>query len=142
MRRVRDVRIPATNKEEVMDATATILASIAPWTKACLDRDWDALLAMCTNDVVFAPPGEPMVSGNKIRPWLEAFPVMKVFNFNFDRVDVGGDLATAVGSGTWTLELNGRDVSASFKFADVFRRGSDGSWRYAHVIWNSDTPAA
>jgi len=125
-----------------MDSAAAIRATIPPWRKACLDRNWDALLAMCTDDVVFAPPGESQVSGSKIRPWLEAFPVMKAFDFNFDRVDVSGDLATATGSGTWTLDVNGEDVSANFKFADVFRRGSDGSWRYAHVIWNSDTPAS
>ena len=125
-----------------MDATAAIRASIAPWTKACLDRDWDALLAMCTDDVVFAPPGEPRVSGKNVRPWLEAFPVMKVFNFNFDRIDVNEELATGVGGGTWTLNLNGQDLTASFKFADVFRRGPDGNWRYAYAIWNSDTPSS
>ncbi len=125
-----------------MDATTAIRASISQWTKACLDRDWDTLLSMCTDDVVFAPPGEPSVTGKKVRPWLEAFPVMKVFKFNFDRIEINGDLATGVGGGTWTLELNGQDVSATFKFADVFRRSSDGAWRYAHVIWNSDTPAS
>ncbi len=123
-----------------MDAAATIRTTIAPWAKACLDRDWDALLSMCTDDVVFAPPGEPSVSGNKIRPWLETFPVVKEFKFDFDRVDVNGDLATGVGHGTWTLDINGQNVSVPFKFADVFRRRPDGSWRYAHVIWNSDTP--
>jgi ketosteroid isomerase-like protein len=97
---------------------------------------------MCTDDVVFAPPGEPPVSGDKLRPWLDSFPIMKVFKFNFDRIDVGGDLATAVGGGTWTLDLNGEDVTATFKFADTFRRSPDGKWRYAHVIWNSDTPAS
>ena len=122
-----------------MDAAAAIRASIVPWTKACLDRDWDGLLAMCTEDVVFAPPGEPSVSGKKLRSWLEAFPVMKVFKFTFDRVDISGDLASGVGGGTWTLNVGGQDVTASFKFVDVFRRGPDGSWRYAHVIWNSDT---
>lgn len=125
-----------------MDSAAAIRATISAWRKACLDRNWNALLAMCTSDVVFAPPGEPQVSGSGIRPWLEAFPVMKAFDFKFDRVDVSGDLATATGSGTWTLDVNGQDVSASFKFADVFRRDSDGSWRYAHVIWNSDSPAS
>jgi ketosteroid isomerase-like protein len=82
------------------------------------------------------------VSGSQIRAWLEAFPVMKAFDFKFDRVDVSGDLATATGNGTWTLEMNGQEVSASFKFADVFRRDSDGTWRYAYVIWNSDTPSS
>ena len=121
-----------------MDVAAAIRASISPWRKACLDRNWDALLAMCTDDVVFAPPGESQVSGGKIRPWLEAFPVIKAFDFRFDRIDVSGDLATAIGGGTWTIVVNGQDESASFKFADIFRRASDGSWRYAHVIWNFD----
>lgn len=125
-----------------MDAETTIRATIAPWTKACLDRNWDHLLGMCTSDVVFAPPGEPKVFGSKVRPWLEAFPVMKAFKFNFDQIDVSGDLATAVGGGTWTLDVDGHEVTAAFKFVDVFRKSGDGSWRYAHVIWNSDTPAA
>ena len=125
-----------------MDDAAAIRAMIGPWAKAGLDRDWDALQEMCTDDVVFAPPGEPKVSGARVRPWLEAFPVMKVFEFAFDKVDVSGDLATAVGAGRWTLTIDGRDHSATFKFADVFRKGRDGNWRYAHVIWNTDTPGA
>ena len=112
-----------------------------PLCKAGIDRNWDALLAMCSPDVVFAPPNEPSVSGNKLRAWLEAFPVMKDFRFDFDKIEVSGDLATGVGGGTWTLDVNGQDVSATFKFADVFKRGSQG-WRYAHVIWNSDAPGA
>jgi ketosteroid isomerase-like protein len=125
-----------------MDDAASIRATTGPWAKAALDRNWDAMLGMCTSDVVFAPPGEPKVSGSRLRPWLEAFPVMKVFDFSFDQVNVSGDLATAVGAGTWTLTMDGRDISASFKFADVFRKGQDGKWRYAHVIWNLDTPGS
>ena len=123
-----------------MDASSAIRATVAPWTQAALDRNWDAMISMCTNDVVFAPPGEPSVSGKGLRPWLEAFPVMKEFNWDFDRIEVNGDLATGVGHGTWTLDINGQLVSASFKFADVFKKGPDGNWKYAHVIWNTDAP--
>lgn len=123
-----------------MDDKAAIRATVVPWTKTALNRDWDAMIAMCTTDVVFAPPGEPSVSGNKLRPWLEAFPVLKKCEWDFDRIDVNGDLATGVGRGTWTLDINGELVSAPFKFADVFRRDPDGSWKYAHVIWDTDTP--
>jgi len=65
--------------------------------------------------------------GSKLKPWLEAFPIMKDFRFNFDRIEVSGDLATGVGRGAWTLDINGQDVSATFKFADVFTRGPQGS---------------
>src|SRR5262245_33075036 len=110
----------------VMDSTAEIRATIPLWRKAALDRNWDALLAMCTNDVVFAPPGESQVSGNKVRPWLEGFPVMKEFDFTFDRVDVNGDLATVTGNGRWTFDVNGEQLSTNFKFADVLKRALDG----------------
>lgn len=124
-----------------MDATEEIRATVATWIKACLDRDWDALLEMCTDDVVFAPPGEPGVAGSEVRAWLEAFPVMKEFSWDFDRIEVSGALATGVGRGTWTLDLEGQEVSMSFKFADVFRKAEDGTWLYAHVIWNLDAPS-
>ena len=124
-----------------MDATSAIRATVGPWTKAALDRDWDTMISMCTNDVVFAPPGEPGVSGKNLRQWLEAFPVMKEFSWNFDRIEVNGDLATGVGRGRWTFDINGQSVSANFKFADIFRKSPDGGWKYAHVIWNTDAPA-
>jgi ketosteroid isomerase-like protein len=129
------------NGGDIMDDVSAIRATAAPWCEAGIDRNWDALLAMCTSDVVFAPPGEPSVSGSKLKPWLEAFPVMKDFRFSFDGIEVSGDLATGVGRGAWTLDINGQDVSATFKFADVFKRSPQG-WRYAHVIWNLDAPGA
>ncbi len=67
---------------------------------------------------------------------------MKEFKWDFDRIEVDGDLATGVGHGTWTLDINGQLVSASFKFADVFKKSPDGNWKYAHVIWNTDAPTA
>jgi ketosteroid isomerase-like protein len=124
-----------------MDDVSTIRATAAPWSKAGIDRNWDALLAMCTPDVVFAPPNEPSVTGSRLRPWLEAFPIMKDFRFSFDNIEVSDDLATGVGRGSWTLDINGQEVSATFKFADVFKRGAEG-WLYAHVIWNLDTATA
>ena len=125
-----------------MDAATAIRATLAPWTKAALDQNWDSMISLCTSDVVFAPPGEPSVSGQALRQWLEAFPVMKEFAWDFDRIEVNGDLATGVGRGKWTLDVNGQFVSATFKFADIFRRSPDGAWKYAHVIWNTDAPMA
>ena len=40
-----------------MDAATAIRATLAPWTKAALDRNWDSMISLCTSDVVFAPPG-------------------------------------------------------------------------------------
>ena len=131
----------ATGAQLQPDAAATIRGFVAPWTQACLDRNWDALLTMCTDDVVFSPPGEPKVSGAGVRTWLEAFPVIKEFNWDFDDINVSGDLAVGVGWGKMDVEVEGQDASMAIKFADVFRRGDDGSWRFVHVIWNENEPA-
>lgn len=66
--------ITATGAQQQPDDTAQIRATIAPWRQACLDRDWDALLAMGTEDIVTSGPGDPSVTGDTVRPWLENYP--------------------------------------------------------------------
>jgi ketosteroid isomerase-like protein len=122
-------------------AAAAIRATADPWCQAAIDRNWEAIIAMCTGDVVFAPPGQPSVSSSRLRSWLDSYPVIKAMKLSFDRIEVNGDLATGVGRGSLTVDLDGQDVSTVFKFTDVFRRDPKG-WRYAHVMWNMDTPGA
>jgi ketosteroid isomerase-like protein len=122
-----------------MDCKTQIAALVAPWVQACLDRDWDALLALCTDDVVFAPPGEPSVSGEEsLKTWLDDFPVMTAFEFSFDQIDESDDLAVGFGEGSMTVEMDDETASMTIKFADVFRRQADGTWLYSHVIWNGN----
>jgi len=122
-----------------MDSKTQIEALVAPWVQACLDRDWDALLALCTDDVVFAPPGELSVSGEEsLKTWLDAFPVMTAFEFSFDQIDESDGLAVAFGKGSMTVEMGDETASMTIKFADVFHRQDDGGWLYSHVIWNGN----
>jgi ketosteroid isomerase-like protein len=126
----------STGAQLQQDDTAQIRATIAPWVQACVDRDWDGLLAMCTEDVVFSGPGQPNATGDALRPWLEDYPVMKAFTFDFDRVEVSGDLAVASGSGNDILELEGQEVAGNFEFTDVFRKDQSGTWLYSWVTFN------
>ena len=121
-----------------MDDNAQIRSLIAPWVNACLARDWDALFEICTEDVIFDPPGAPRVKGPDVRTFLDGFPVMSEFDFNFDQIQIDGDIAIAHGNGTMTVDLDGENTASSFKFADHFRRGEDGVWRYSSVIWNDN----
>ena len=62
--------------------------------------------------------------------------------FDFDRIEVSGDLAAANGSGTSLLEVDGQEVAETFDFTDVFRRDLDGIFRYSTVTFNTkDAPA-
>lgn len=125
----------ATDAELIRDTQA-------PWKEAALARDWDAMLDMCTDDMVFMPPGEPSVSGDDLRPWLESFPVIREFDTDFEDVVVSGELAVASGSVRMSLEIDGERVPFDGKFTDVFRKGADGTWRYRRVIWNSNRETA
>ena len=131
----------ATGASPQPDDPAAIRAFIEIWSQAAIDRDWDTILGMCTDDVVFSPPGEPKVSGAEVRPWLEAYPIIKEFNWGFDEIEVSGDLAVGVGWGKMTVEIEGQEASINIKLADTFRRGDDGSWRFSHLIWNENEAA-
>ena len=98
----------ATGAQLQPDDDAAIRALIDPWRQSAIDRDWDAMLAMCTYEVVFSPPGEPKVSGAQLRPWLEAYPIIKEFNLGFDKIEVSGGLAIGVGWGKMTVEIEGQ----------------------------------
>lgn len=122
-----------------MNSKTQIEALIAPWIQACLDRDWDALLSLCTDDVVFDPPGEQQVKGAvNVKEWLDTFPVIKEFEFGFDQIDESGELAIGFGKGSMTVEVGGEEASMTIKFADVFQQQPEGQWLYSHVIWNGN----
>ena len=120
------------------DAASAVRNIIAPWNEACLARDWDALLSMCTGDVVFMPPGAPQVSGAEVRPWLDSFPEIKAMAWDIDDVQEAGDQAFVRGWVKQTLEIDGETVAIDAKYCDLFRREADGHWRFAAVIWNTN----
>ena len=120
--------------------TAAIRSTIGPWTKNAVDRDWDAFLALCTEDVVFMQPDGPLVQPEAARQWLESYPIIKRFDFDFDQIEGQGDLAYGRGWYRMTVEIDGKPAEVDGKFVDIFRRDPNGVWKYAVVIWNSNTP--
>lgn len=120
-------------------AAAAVAKMIDPWTKACIDRDWDTLLGMCTSDIVFMPPGQGPVSGAAVRPWLEAFPPIRGMSWDVVSLEAAEDLAFLRGPVRQTLVLEGQDELFDGKYCDLMRREEDGAWRFAVVMWSSDT---
>jgi ketosteroid isomerase-like protein len=96
---------------------------------------------MCTEDVVFSGPGGPRVSGEALRTRLDNFPVQTSMTFDFDRIEVGGDLAAVYGSGIMTLQVEEDEVPMYFDFVDILRKDQSGNWLYSSVIFNDkDVP--
>ena len=123
------------------DDVAAIRGTIEPWRNACVRRDWDGLLGMCTDDIVFLPPDEPTVEGGVVRRWLDNFPAIKAMSLDIDRVEGTGHLACVRGSVRMTLEVSGQQLAFDGKYTDLFRKQPDGTWRFALVMWNSNKPA-
>lgn len=121
--------------------TDAIRSTIGRWTRSAVGRNWDAFLELCTDDVVFMPPDGPLVDSTGARAWLESYPIIKTFDFDFDAIEGQGDLAYGRGWYRMTVEIEGNLAQVEGKFVDVFRRAPQGVWKYAVVIWNSNVPA-
>jgi ketosteroid isomerase-like protein len=119
-------------------AAALARDTIGPWTRACVERDWDALLEMCADDVLFMPPGADPVRGASVRPWLETFPAIKSMSWSPSWIEEDGDIAWFHGPVEQTLDIDGREVRFVGKYACIMRRDERRGWLRAVVIWNSN----
>lgn len=120
------------------EAMAAVQKLIEPWSRACVDADWDKLLSMCTDDIVFMPPGAPAVSGEGVRPFLESFPTVRAMSWDVASLEAADDVAFVRGAVRQTLETDEGVQQFDGKYCDLFRRGPDGKWRFAVVMWNAD----
>lgn len=120
------------------ETLAAVQNLIQPWCQAGVDGDWDKLLSMCTDDVVFMPHGAPPVSGDALRPWLDSFPKITAMSWDVDALEEAEDIAFLRGSVQQTLETEDGVYQVDGKYCDLMRREADGQWRFAVVIWNEN----
>ena len=103
-------------------------------------------LATTDGKSVFLPPVVDTYDSKKENfAWLKVVTTHQVghlefnsFNFDFDNIQIDGNIAIGHGNGAMTVDMDGEDTAILFKFADHFRRGQDGTWRYSSVIWNDN----
>lgn len=126
---------------------AAILKVDSAFGNAANGGSLDELLAVYAEDASLLPPNEPGVKGRQaIRQYwgrtLDAYTLH--LELATDQVDGSGDLAYVRGHYKLTASpraSGGAVVSDVGKFVEVFKRQTDGSWRYAIDIYNSDLPA-
>ena len=108
-----------------------------------LGQDFDALVALYTEDAVFMPPNQPAVRGRAaLRTWMAAFPRVTACKLNTERIEGRADLAYVRGSFEMTLQPEGAPgpVTSRGKFLEIRRRQPDGAWLLEADIFNSDHP--
>jgi uncharacterized protein (TIGR02246 family) len=108
--------------------------------------DTERYVGLITDDAVLMPPsGPPVVGRQAIRSWSEAiakrFRITKYLPVN-DELVIAGDWAFRRATFSWTVTptAGGDSIQDSGKFIILYKRQSDGSWRVARDIWNSNTP--
>lgn len=119
---------------------------VQEYLNAINSGDLTKWLGTLTEDVVFLPPDHHLVSGkNATGAWVkESFfdPFRMKLDVSVDEIEVLGDTAHAYGRFTLFLSPTGggSDMEMVGKFINIFRRESDGAWRYARAMFNSDKP--
>jgi uncharacterized protein (TIGR02246 family) len=111
-------------------------------TAAIIAGDATAYANLCTEDVRLLHAGSQIIAG---RAELEAhnaamFDTVSVTSLALTPVEVygTGDLAYEVGTQELTIEPTLPEFAGSRKYVHVFRRGTDGRWRFAALMSNNN----
>ena len=103
--------------------------------------DVAAAVEFYTDDAKFLHPGAEIVSGKQgIKEFFEigrAFGLRKL-NFIPVEIEYDGNLAYERGTIHMEMEAEGKLMTDKGKYLVVMKRQSDGSWKVAVDIWNSD----
>jgi ketosteroid isomerase-like protein len=126
-------------------AVATARQAHEAYTAAINSNNLDSLLAMCTEDVVFLSPNEPVVAGKAaVRAWSAAY--LKAYTIHWDKT-----VSELIVAGDWAFERyaykehdipsgGGAPVTDTGKGLIIYHHDADGKWRVARDAWNSDLP--
>ena len=117
----------------------------AQFVAAANRGDTAAVAALYTADAVVLPPNAEMVRGRQgVKEFFDALiQQMGVPRLTLDtiQVDEVGDTACEVGAYTMKLQPSGGEpVSDNGKYVVVWKRQTDGSWKLAVDIWNTNAP--
>lgn len=139
---------PAEAESEAMGPDAEAVMEMRQALHDALNRDdVDAIMAGLTDDHVTLPPGEPVIGDlEALRRWHETRVAAVDYegSLRSEELVMLGDWALD----RWSAEINARSRADGSPVEDeakglwIWRRGSDGQWKLAQSIWNSDRPTA
>jgi uncharacterized protein (TIGR02246 family) len=122
-------------------------AILAEHVAAVNSSDTAATLADFTDDVIYLPPAGPPVRG---KPALASFVGSFYEAFT---ADIGMVAEETILMGDWAFQwgvltgavrplVGGQEAPLNGKWAYLYQRQSDGTWKIARDIYNSEPPAA
>jgi ketosteroid isomerase-like protein len=120
----------------------------AQWAKAAASKDVEQTIAYYSDDAIVLPPNATSAATKEAirNVWKDVFasPGL-VISWQPTRVEVGksGDMAWV--RGTYELTMNdasGKPINDRGKYLEVWEKQSDGNWKCAADMWNSDLAAS
>ena len=118
------------------------------WSKAAAAKNLEETIAYYSDDAIVLPPNSASATTKEAirNVWkdLLASPAL-VVSWKPTRVELGksGDMAWV--SGTYELTMNdasGKPINDRGKYLEVWEKQSDGNWKCAADMWNSDLAAS
>jgi ketosteroid isomerase-like protein len=120
----------------------------AQWAKTAAAKDVERTIAYYSDDaIVFPPNATSAATKEAIRNgWKEMFASPGfVITWQPTRVQVGKSGEMAWVSGTYELTMNdasGKPINDRGKYLEVWEKQTDGNWKCAADMWNSDLAAS
>jgi ketosteroid isomerase-like protein len=116
----------------------------AQWAKAAATKDVEQTIAFYSDDAVVFPPNAMSAATNEAirNRWKEMFASSGfVISWQPTRVQVAKSGGMAWLSGTYELTMNdasGKPSNDRGKYLEVWERQTDGNWKCAADMWNSN----
>jgi ketosteroid isomerase-like protein len=104
-----------------------------------MNRRFDTLASIYTEDAMVMPPGHGSVTGLKeIEEFLGSFPPLTEFENVVDEIDGAADVAYVRGHFRMVMvpEPGADPVEEQGQYLEIRRKQPDGSWLLSHDIFN------
>lgn len=110
------------------------------WIERNLDRDFEGLAALYTDDAITMPPNAPSIRGKEenIAFWRAA--TILDIDIVIEEIEGYEDLAYVLGTYSMTYQPEGADepIEDRGKYIEIRRKQPDGRWPISRDIFNSD----
>ena len=135
---------PTVDIQEEVEAIGKLIKEASrTWNEG----DFEGYMALIDDDAMFLPPNAPTFGGlETIRSKYSASFEQLTFDVTIstEEIHVCGDLAFS--RTTWVGSMNPKDggepIVFNNKAISIYKRQSDGSWKYWRIMYSSNAPPA
>lgn len=129
-----------------MSETEALMQADRDWSKAAESKNWEAFFDGFADDAVMMAPDAPIADGKAaVRALVQTLIEMPGFTVKWQPtnafVSESGDLGYTFGTDVMTMnDPDGNLITDNGKYATVWRKDADGTWKVVLDMFNSAEP--